>query len=532
MAAGSLGGFGKGDADEGSDQGADETIVGHHRLAEHVRVYGAFEGAEQDVGDGEAISGVAPALEQARDALDQRPFGRARDGIEVGIGMATLGEDGVQPRVLAVVVHDQLDDGAHALSHGVDPVGCGGLVLCTEELERTLGHPGEPVPCELLQERILVGEVLIEAAGRHAGSLGDALGGGSGVAARGELPRSCLDEGFSRQHRPALHGRPFTGVCLRHGATLPLYESDVKFSFCFSEKMSRISTLRPPRLVLRSAGPGGRLRALGAGQAWRRTRGDEEPNMQTIRRTILVLTASGTLGLGVGLGAGGCRAVHGVTHAASYALLPPEEENRLGEQVAAEFEREVVLLDDPEINAYVDELGERIVAVADVPDGIELSFDVIDAPDVINAVALPGGRIYVYTGLMRAAQDEAELVAVLAHEVAHVTRRHIASQLVAMFGVQTLAGMVLGENPGMVQQLAAGVAAQGYMLQFGREAEREADEVGLQYVVEAGWDPHGYVSFFNRLVDQGQCQRHVAFGQCLADPHIQKGIEAQCTRGC
>jgi beta-barrel assembly-enhancing protease len=117
-------------------------------------------------------------------------------------------------------------------------------------------------------------------------------------------------------------------------------------------------------------------------------------------------------------------------------------------------------------------------------------------------VALPGGRIYVYTGLMRAAQDESELIAVIAHEVAHVTRRHIASQLVTMFGIQTLASMVLGENPGLVTQLAAGVAAQGYMLQFGREAEREADEVGLGYVVAAGWDPHGYVSFFSRLAEE------------------------------
>jgi beta-barrel assembly-enhancing protease len=222
--------------------------------------------------------------------------------------------------------------------------------------------------------------------------------------------------------------------------------------------------------------------------------------MAVLGRRIAVLAMGSALGLGVGLEVGGCaRAAHEITHSASWVLLPPEEETRLGHEVAAEFERGVELLDDPEIVAYVEGLGERIAAVADVPEGIELRFAVVDAPDVVNAVALPGGYIYVYTGLMQMAQDEAELVAVLAHEVAHVTRRHIASQLVAMFGIQTVTAMVLGDDPGMVQQLAAGVAAQGYMLQFGREAEREADEVGLRYVVEAGWDPHGYVSFFSRL---------------------------------
>jgi beta-barrel assembly-enhancing protease len=225
--------------------------------------------------------------------------------------------------------------------------------------------------------------------------------------------------------------------------------------------------------------------------------------MAVLGRRIVTIAMGGVLGLGVGLGAGGCaRGVHQITHQASWVLLPPEEENRLGEQVSAQFESEVVLLDDPEVVSYVQDLGRQLAAQAEVPEGIELQFHVIDAPDVVNAVALPGGHIYVYTGLMQMAQDEAELVAVLAHEIAHVTRRHIASQLVAMFGIEALTGMVLGNDPGMVQQLAAGVATQGYMLQFSREAEREADEVGLSYVVDAGWDPHGYVSFFSRLAEE------------------------------
>src|SRR5690606_15403474 len=103
------------------------------------------------------------------------------------------------------------------------------------------------------------------------------------------------------------------------------------------------------------------------------------------------------------------RAAQEVTETASYVLLPPEQEEQLGRKVAADFEREVQLLDNKEVQEYVSDLGHRIVAQADVPEGISFDFKVIDAPDTVNAVALPGGNIYVYSGLLRAADDEAEL---------------------------------------------------------------------------------------------------------------------------
>lgn len=212
------------------------------------------------------------------------------------------------------------------------------------------------------------------------------------------------------------------------------------------------------------------------------------------------MLSSAALSVGLALGLAGCaQSVQEFTESASYTVLPPEEEEQLGEQMAAEFEREVELLDNERIQAYVSQLGQQIAAQADAPEAIDFTFKVVDAPDVVNAVTLPGGEIYVYSGLLREADSEAELVGVLAHEVAHVAERHIASQLVQQYGIQTLAGLALGGDASQLQQIVASIVAQGTMLQFSRDAESEADELGLYYMVTAGYNPQGYVDFFRKL---------------------------------
>lgn len=207
--------------------------------------------------------------------------------------------------------------------------------------------------------------------------------------------------------------------------------------------------------------------------------------------------------LAIALGASACASIQEFTEAASYTLLPPEQEEQLGEQVAAEFERQVKLLDDPVVNEYVDELGQQVVAQAEIPAGIDVNFHVIDDPETVNAVALPGGEIYVFSGLVQAAESEAELLGVLAHETAHVAERHIASQLVTQFGLETLTGLAMGTGEaGQVAALAADLATQSSLMTFSREAEREADAFAVQYAAAAGWDPRGYVSFFEEMAGQ------------------------------
>lgn len=202
----------------------------------------------------------------------------------------------------------------------------------------------------------------------------------------------------------------------------------------------------------------------------------------------------------------GCSSTGAVQRSVAGVVLPVSQENELGREMEAQLARELVLLDDPKVVGYVRQLGQEIVKAAgdEVPEGIELEFDVVDDDQTINAFAIPGGHIYVYTGLLRAARDEAELMGVLGHEVAHVTRRHIAQQLTAQFGADALLAMVgsAGGLTGLVGQLAGSVASQGFMLKYSRDAERDADHVGLKYEADAGWDPHGMIDFFSMLERQ------------------------------
>ena len=186
---------------------------------------------------------------------------------------------------------------------------------------------------------------------------------------------------------------------------------------------------------------------------------------------------------------------------AADTLFPVSDENKLGAELSAEIEKELKLSTDAQLNAYVASLGTRTVAAAKgtVPAGIKFTFKVVDDPNTVNAFAMPGGYIYVYTGLLKKSENEAEVMAVMAHEVAHVTRRHIAQRLVATHGLQSLLSVALGENPGLVSEIATGVIANGYLLKHSRDAETDADAVGIEYTVDANYSPQGYVTFFDKL---------------------------------
>lgn len=183
------------------------------------------------------------------------------------------------------------------------------------------------------------------------------------------------------------------------------------------------------------------------------------------------------------------------------AVLPPSQENELGKQMSAEVEQELRLLDNPEINKWIKGMGNKIALAAkkDVPKGIQFTFKVVDDDATVNAFAMPGGYIYVYTGLLKEAENEAEIAAVMGHEIAHVTRRHIAKRLSTAYGMSALASVALGNNPGLLAELVAGVATNGYLLKHSRDAERDSDKYGMDYMVRAGYSPQGYATFFAKL---------------------------------
>lgn len=177
-----------------------------------------------------------------------------------------------------------------------------------------------------------------------------------------------------------------------------------------------------------------------------------------------------------------------------------EREVALGKRFAQEIERSVKLVDDPVINEYVNRVGQNLVRNSDAR--VPFIIKVIDN-DEINAFALPGGFFYVNTGLILAADEEAELAGVMAHEIAHVTARHGTrgatrgelTQLLMIPALIFLPGGWAGYGIYQAMNLAIPIT----FLKFSRGFEAEADYLGLQYMYKAGYDPNAYVSFFEKI---------------------------------
>jgi beta-barrel assembly-enhancing protease len=177
-----------------------------------------------------------------------------------------------------------------------------------------------------------------------------------------------------------------------------------------------------------------------------------------------------------------------------------EKEIGLGKGLAQEVERSSKLIDDPVVTEYVNRVGQNLVRNSDAR--VPFTIKVIDS-DEVNAFALPGGFFYVNSGLVLRAQEESELAGVMAHEISHVTARHgtknatkgelmqLAAIPASIFIPYSLAGYAIYEGMNLAIPLT--------FLKFNRDAEREADYLGLQYMYKAGYDPNAYITFFERI---------------------------------
>jgi predicted Zn-dependent protease len=176
-----------------------------------------------------------------------------------------------------------------------------------------------------------------------------------------------------------------------------------------------------------------------------------------------------------------------------------EKEVRQGREAAAEVDRQAKFVDDPVITEYVNRVGQNIVLHSDAK--VPFTIKVIDS-DEVNAFALPGGFFYVNKGLILAADNEAELAGVMAHEIAHVAARHaVENQTKAsLLEYAALGGSIfLGGIPGMIYQNTAGIGLLGIFMKFSRSAEEEADKLGVQYMYAAGYDPGAMATMFEKL---------------------------------
>ncbi len=177
-----------------------------------------------------------------------------------------------------------------------------------------------------------------------------------------------------------------------------------------------------------------------------------------------------------------------------------EREIGLGKALAQEVERSSKLIDDPVVTEYVNRVGQNLVRNSDAQ--VPFTIKVIDS-DEVNAFALPGGFFYVNSGLILRAQEESELAGVMAHEISHVTARHGTKQATKgeLIQLGAMAAMIVvpygWAGYGIYQGMNLAIPLT--FLKFSRDAEREADFLGIQYMYKAGYDPNAYVTFFERI---------------------------------
>jgi hypothetical protein len=181
-----------------------------------------------------------------------------------------------------------------------------------------------------------------------------------------------------------------------------------------------------------------------------------------------------------------------------------EKEMQIGRQLALEVEQQAKMVTDPLITEYVNRVGQNIVLHSDAK--IPFTIKVIDS-DEVNAFALPGGYFFVNKGLILAADNEAELAGVMAHEIAHVAARHAMENAgkgtFLQYGI--LAGIIMtGGIAGSILQNTAGITQMLAFFKFSRGAEEEADKLGVQYLYAAGYDPTAMATMFEKLQSKSQ----------------------------
>jgi predicted Zn-dependent protease len=243
-------------------------------------------------------------------------------------------------------------------------------------------------------------------------------------------------------------------------------------------------------------------------------------------RPALALLLAGSL-------ATGACAINPVSGQPELSFMSTERENAVGRQAAQEVEQSIGLVRDPALTAYIDALGQRLAQRSPRRD-VAYRFFVADMPEP-NAFALPGGYIYVSRGLLVIANSEAQLANVIGHEIGHVAARHASQRETRSVGVgllSTLGAVVAGVAAGgqaaqAVSQLGQ-IAGAGLIASYGRDQERQADEVGQQLAAGSGWNPGAISDFFVTL----ERQTKLEYGERLPsflDSHPMTSERAQTT---
>lgn len=190
-----------------------------------------------------------------------------------------------------------------------------------------------------------------------------------------------------------------------------------------------------------------------------------------------------------------------------FNLFTKQQDIQLGQEAAAEIRKKVVIVKDPVLNAYVNAVGKRLAASREAKDsGFTFTFEVVADP-AINAFALPGGPMFINTGLLKVVDNEAQLAGAMGHEMSHVILRHGTNQASKADLIQiplALAGQLSSSDTlmGQLSQLGIGLGAESVLLKFSRTDESQADIMGSHLMAEAGYDPDELARFFVKIKSQ------------------------------
>src|SRR5438045_1545559 len=190
-----------------------------------------------------------------------------------------------------------------------------------------------------------------------------------------------------------------------------------------------------------------------------------------------------------------------------FNLFSKQQDVQLGQENAAQVRKQLPVIKDPVLSDYVTRVGNRLVSSREAQEsGFPFTFEVVADP-TINAFALPGGPMFINTGLLKAVDNEAQLAGVMGHEMSHVILRHGTNQasksklieLPAVLGSQVAGGSLVGQ----LTQLGIGLGANSVLLKFSRSAESQADLMGSHLMAESGYDPMQMAKFFQKLEADG-----------------------------
>jgi predicted Zn-dependent protease len=217
-----------------------------------------------------------------------------------------------------------------------------------------------------------------------------------------------------------------------------------------------------------------------------------------------------------------------------FNLFSKDQDVQLGKENADQVRKQTIVIKDPVLTAYVTRVGQRLVTAREAQEsGFPFTFEVVADPS-INAFALPGGPMFINTGLLRAVDNEAQLAGVMGHEMSHVILRHGTNQasksqliaLPAILGSQLTGNSMMGK----LAQLGIGLGANSVLLKFSRTAESQADLMGSHLMAESGYDPTEMARFFEKLNAEGG-QRAPQFLSDHPNPdNREKAIQEEAQR--